>query len=122
MTVAGHRHERIAEEIRHEVSAMLAGELKDPRLAGLATVTEVRVSPDLKQARIYVSVMGSAAEQASTLQGLTAAAGYVRRELTERLQMRRGPEVHFVLDRSEEYGQHIEELLRQTRKTDPAQG
>src|SRR3989449_7745241 len=83
MTVAGHRHERVAEEIRHEVSAMLAGELKDPRLAGLVTVTEVRVSPDLKQARIYVSVMGTQAEQTSTLQGLAAAAGYVRHERSE---------------------------------------
>lgn len=118
MTTAGHRHERVAEEILHEVSAMLAGELKDPRLAGLVTVTEVRISPDLKQARIYVSVMGTQAEQASTLQGLTAAAGYVRHELTERLQMRRAPEVHFVLDHSEEYGQRIEELLRQTKKAD----
>ena len=118
MTVAGHRHERVAEEIRHEVSAMLAGELKDPRLAGLVTVTEVRVSPDLKKARIYVSVMGTQAEQTSTLQGLAAAAGYVRHELTERLQMRRAPEVHFVLDHTEEYGQRIEELLRQTKKTD----
>jgi ribosome-binding factor A len=118
MTVAGHRHERVAEEIRHEVSAMLAGELKDPRLAGLVTVTEVRVSPDLKQARIYVSVMGTQAEQTSTLQGLAAAAGYVRHELTERLQVRRAPEVHFVLDHTEEYGQRIEELLRQTKKTD----
>jgi len=118
MTVAGHRHERVAEEIRHEVSAMLAGELKDPRLAGLVTVTEVRVSPDLKQARIYVSVMGTQAEQTSALQGLAAAAGYVRHELTERLQMRRAPEVHFVLDHTEEYGQRIEELLRQTKKTD----
>ncbi len=118
MTVAGHRHERVAEEIRHEVGAMLAGELKDPRLAGLVTVTEVRVSPDLKQARIYVSVMGTQAEQTSTLQGLAAAAGYVRHELTERLQVRRAPEVHFVLDHTEEYGQRIEELLRQTKKTD----
>src|SRR5437899_6478473 len=92
MTVAGHRHERVAEEIRHEVSAMLAGELKDPRLAGLVTVTEVRVSPDLKQARIYVSVMGTQAEQTSTLRGLAAAAGYVRHELTERLQVRRSEE------------------------------
>ncbi len=116
MTVPGHRHERIAEEIRHEVSTMLAGELKDPRLASFVTVTDVRVSPDLKQARIYVSVMGTADEQATTLDGLTAAAGYVRHELTERLQMRRGPEVHFVLDHSEEYGQRIEELLRQTKR------
>jgi len=117
MSVPGHRHERIAEEIRHEISVMLAAELKDPRLAGLVTVTEVRVTPDLKQARIFVSVMGTDAEQALTLAGLTAAASYVRHELTERLQLRRGPEVHFVLDHSEEYAQRIEELLRQTKKS-----
>lgn len=115
MTVPEHRHERVAEEIRHEVGAMLAGELKDPRLAGLVTVTEVRVTPDMKHARIFVSVLGSEAEQASTLEGLTAAAGFVRHELTERLQLRRGPEIHFILDRSAEYGDRINELLRRAR-------
>ena len=117
MTVAGHRHERIAGEIRQEISVMLAGELKDPRLAGLATVTEVRVTPDLKQARVYVSVMGTEAEQASTLKGLSAAAGFIRHELSERLRMRRAPEVHFVLDRSEEYGDRIDELIRRTQSS-----
>ena len=117
MTVAGHRHERIAGEIQQEISVMIVGELKDPRLAGLATVTEVRVTPDLKQAKVYVSVMGSEAEQASTLDGLRAAAGFIRHELCERLQMRRAPEVNFVLDRSEEYGEHIDELIRRTRQT-----
>jgi len=68
---------------------MLAGELKDPRLAGLATVTEVRVTPDLKQAKVYVSVMGTDAEQASTIKALTAASGYVRHELSE---VRREPD------------------------------
>ena len=120
MTVAGHRHERVAEEIMHEVSAMLSGELKDPRLDVAMTVTEVRVSPDLRQARIYVSVAGSEDEQASAMKGLTAAGGYVRHELIERLQMRRAPEIHFVLDHSEEYSQRIEELLRQTKKSDSA--
>ena len=115
MTVAGHRHERVAGEIRQEISAMLAGELKDPRLAGFATVTEVRMSPDLKQAKIYVSVMGTGAEQSSTIKALTAAAGFIRHELSERLQIRRAPELMFVLDRSEEYGQHIDELLRRTK-------
>lgn len=115
MTVAGHRHERIAGEIRQEISVMLAGELKDPRLAGLATVTEVRVTPDLKQARVYVSVVGTEAEQASTLKGLSAAAGFVRHELSERLRLRRAPEVHFVLDRSGEYGERIDELIRRTQ-------
>lgn len=117
MTVAGHRHERIAEEIHHEVSIMLAGELKDPRIAGLVTITEVRVSPDLKQARIYVSVLGSEAEQKSTMKGLEAAVGFVRHELLERLRMRRAPEVLFVLDHSEKYGQRIEDLLRRARQS-----
>ncbi len=120
MTVAGHRHERVAEEIMHEVSAMLAGELKDPRLECAMTVTEVRISPDLRQARIYVAVIGTEAEQASAMKGLTAASGYVRHALIERLRMRRTPEIHFVLDHSEEYGQRIEELLRQTKKSDSA--
>jgi ribosome-binding factor A len=117
MTVAGHRHERIAGEMQQEIGAMLAGELKDPRLEAVSTVTEVRVSPDLKQAKVYVSVTGDAAEQAAALEGLTAAAGFIRHELSERLQMRRTPELHFVLDRSEEYGQHIDELLRQTKNS-----
>jgi ribosome-binding factor A len=116
MKVAGHRHERIAEEMQHEISVMLAGELKDPRLAGMATVTEVRVTPDLKQVKVFVSVMGTEAEQASTLEGLTAASGFIRHELCERLQMRRAPELNFVLDRSEEYGKHIDDLIRRTKQ------
>jgi len=120
MTIPGHRHKRVAEEIRHEVTAMLAGELKDPRIAGIVTVTEVRVTPDLRQARIFVSMMGSEAEQASTLKGLTAAAGFVRHEIAERLHLRRGPEIHFLLDRSAEYGERIEDLLRQVKKTEGA--
>lgn len=116
MTVAGHRHERVAEEILHEVAAMLAGELKDPRLAGMLTVTEVRVTPDLKQARVYVSVMGAEEEHRSALEGLTAAAGFIRHELSERLMMRRTPDILFVIDRSAEYGERIEQLLRQAKK------
>lgn len=119
MIAPGHRHERVAEEIRHEVSILLSGELKDPRIAGLVTVTEVRVSPDLRQARVFVTVMGTDAEQASTLKGLQAASGFVRRELTERLGLRRSLEVHWILDKSEEYGERIEDLLRQVKKDEP---
>jgi len=119
MTVVGHRHERIAEEIHHEVSAMLAGELKDPRLEVLVSITEVRVPPDLKQARIYVSIPGSSAEQAAAMKGLRAASGFIRHELVERIQLRRAPELIFVLDRSEQNGDRIEELLRQVKKQEP---
>ena len=115
MTIAGHRHERVAGEIRQEISAMLAGELKDPRLIAFATVTEVRMTADLKQAKVYVSVMGSDAEQKSTIKGLTAAAGFIRHELSERLQIRRAPELMFVLDKSEEYAARINELLRRAK-------
>lgn len=94
---------------------MLTGELKDPRLSALATVTEVRMTPDLKQARVYVSVLGTESEQRDALKGLHSAAGFIRHELSERLQIRRAPELFFVLDRSEEYGHRIDELLRRTK-------
>jgi ribosome-binding factor A len=76
MTVAGHRHQRVAGEIQQEITAMLEGELKDPRLSNFATVTEVRMTPDLKQAKVYVSVIGPEAEQKSTLKALTATLPY----------------------------------------------
>lgn len=115
MTIAGHRSERIAEEIRNEVGLMLAGELKDPRLANAMNVTEVRVTPDLKNVRVYVEILGSEADRQAVLDGLAAASGFVRHELTERLHLRRAPEVIFVPDRSEQYGQQIEDLIKQTK-------
>jgi ribosome-binding factor A len=115
VTVAGHRPERIAEEIRNEVSLMLAGELKDPRLANAINVSEVRVTPDLRRVRVYVEVLGSQADRQATLDGLAAASGFIRHELAERLHLRRAPEVFFASDRSKEYGQRIEDLLKQTK-------
>jgi ribosome-binding factor A len=115
MTVAGHRPERIAEEMRNEISLMLAGELRDPRLAIPLTVSVVRLSPDMRRARVYVRMEGEPGEKAAALKGLAAAAGFVRHELVERLQLRRAPEIAFVLDESEEYGQRIEELIRQSK-------
>jgi ribosome-binding factor A len=108
--------ERIAEEIRNEVSLMLAGELKDPRLAGTVMITEVRVTPDLRTVRVYVNLADEdETERASTLAGLQAAKGYVRHELVERLQLRRAPEVLFILDQSEEIGDRIDQLLRNAK-------
>jgi ribosome-binding factor A len=116
MTLVGHRHERIAEEIHHEIDIMLAGELKDPRLETSMTVTEVRVTPDLKKARIYVAIEGTPKEQADALKGLEAAAGYIRRDIAERLRMRRYPELKFIHDHSIKEAERIEELLRQVAK------
>ena len=111
MTTQGHRVERVAEEIRNEVSLMLAGELKDPRLTANVTVTEVRLGAGMRTIRIFVSVDGTAEERKKTLEGLEAARGFVRHELVDRLHMRRAPDVIFMLDQAEEIERRINELL-----------
>jgi ribosome-binding factor A len=108
----GYRSERLAEEIRHEVTLMLAGELKDPRLALPLTVTEVRLTPDMRTVRVFVEIEGSDEERLAGMNGLKAAARFVRHELIERLNLRRAPEVIFMADESEEYGQRIDALLQ----------
>lgn len=113
---AGHRGERLAEEIRHEVTLMLAGELKDPRLVLPLTVTEVRLTPDMRTVRVFVRLEGTEQERSTGLNGLRAAAKFVRHELAERLNLRRAPEVIFLVDESEEYGQHIDTLLRKVNE------
>lgn len=116
MNATNHRHERVGEEIAHEINAMLAGELKDPRLEGMVVVSEVRVQPDLKHARVFISVRGTNQEQADAIKALEHAAGFIRRELGERLQLRRLPELHFTLDLSQEHVERIEQLLKEVKK------
>jgi ribosome-binding factor A len=109
-----HRHERVGEEIAHEINAMLAGELKDPRLEGNVCVSEVRVQPDMKHARVFVSVRTeNSKEQSDAIKALEHASGYIRHELIERLQLRRLPDLHFTLDLSQEHVERIEQLLKQ---------
>ena len=115
-----HRHERVGEEIAHEINAMLAGELKDPRLEGNVCVSEVRVQPDMKHARVFVSVRSeNAKEQSDAIKALEHASGYIRHELIERLQLRRLPDLHFTLDLSQEHMERIEQLLRQMKTSKP---
>jgi ribosome-binding factor A len=115
-----HRHERVGEEIAHEINAMLAGELKDPRLEGSVVVSEVRVQPDMKHARVYVNARGTSKEQSDAIKALDHASGYIRSELIERLQLRRLPDLHFVLDLSQEHIERIETLLKEVKKDKPA--
>src|ERR1700732_3579984 len=119
MSPANHRHLRVGEEIAHEINAMLVGELKDPRLEGMVVANEVRVQQDMKHARVFVSVDGTDEEQAGAIKALEHAAGYIRRELIERLQLRRIPELHFTLDLSQEKVQRIEQLLKEVKKPNP---
>jgi ribosome-binding factor A len=108
----GHRLERLGEQIREEVSQIVAYELEDERI-GLATVTDARVAPDMASVRVYVSVAGGTEEQAGSLAALNHAAGYVRRLLAPRLRIKRAPTVSFALDESLQRGNRIEQLLKE---------
>jgi ribosome-binding factor A len=121
MSTVRHRHERVAEEIRHEIEAMLAGELKDPRLAGPIRVAEVAVSPDLKHARIFLAAFGTDEERRGARQGLAAATGFIRHELAQRLDLRRAPELHFVVDASGLETARMEELLQNPSAAQPGE-
>ncbi len=112
---AQHHRERLNDAIRDEISAILEGELADPRI-GLATVSEVQLSPDGRSAHVLVAVdeNDDAAEQ--TLKGLSAATGYIRHEIAERLRLRHAPDLIFRLDRSQQYGSRIDELLKRINR------
>jgi ribosome-binding factor A len=105
------RSERVAEGIREEVARFLSTEAKDPRIQGLVTVTAVDVTPDLRTARVFVSVMGTEAEKQSTFEGLDSLAGYLRGSLGRILRLRFAPELSFRLDPSVEHAARIETLL-----------
>jgi ribosome-binding factor A len=106
-----HRPERVAEAIRQTVAAFLTGNVRDPRV-GFVTVTGVEVSADLGHARVRVSVMGSEAEKAKSLEGLASAARFLRAQIAKELPLRVTPELRFELDRGLEHAQQIDRVLR----------
>ena len=108
---------RIGEEIKREVSEILSMELKDPGLGKMTSVTEVDVSRDLGYAKIYVSIYGSAEEQERVFKILEKAKGFIRSEIGKRVRLRHTPEIEFRLDRSIEYGAHIEQVLKKLETT-----
>ena len=115
------RTERVNEVIRDELSDLLLREVRDPRLGGLISITRVEVTPDLFNARIFVSIMQPPAEQVDALRALNAAASFFHRELKSRIQIRRVPFLVFKLDTSIEEGAqvlaHINEVMREDAKT-----
>jgi ribosome-binding factor A len=111
----GRRIDRIEEQLRIELSEIIEREIQDPRI-GLTTVTAVKVSPDLRHARIFVTVLGDDTQRKKALEGLRSAASFVRRSLSKRLHhMRRIPELSFDYDEAVEKGMRIEELLDQIK-------
>ncbi len=104
------RPQRLALQIQHEVSMMIFRDMKDRRI-GFVTVTGVQMSPDLRHARIFVSLMGSEEEKKEGLAILNHAAGWIRHELGQRIRMKFLPDIVFQTDTSQDYGEHIDKLI-----------
>ncbi len=108
------RTTRVNELLRAEISELLLREVKDPRVSrGMVTITEVRVSPDLRHAVVYVSHLGTDAERREALEGLKNSAHFLHRELVHRLSLRNVPELVFKFDPSIERGARLAELINQ---------
>ena len=105
------RQQQVGEFIREEVSEIMQREMKDPRL-GMASITRVEMSPDLRYARIFVSVLGSPQEQEETLAALVHAAGFIRHLLKPRMHIRHIPELVFKADHSMEHAAEMARTLR----------
>ena len=114
------RTERINELLREEIAELLRRDVKDPRIGGIVSILEVQVSPDLRRAKVYVSVLGSDEEKASTFVALAAAAHFMQRELGKRLTIRRTPELEFVADDTVQEGSRIMSLLDEALEHDTA--
>jgi ribosome-binding factor A len=113
------RPERVAETIKREMAEIITHKLRDPRLGGMISVTDVEVTRDLSMARIYVSVLGTDVERTKAIEALTHSVGFVRHELAPRLGLREMPEIRFLPDTSIQQGARVEELLRRLQSGEP---
>ena len=120
MASTNRRPDRVAEAIREEIALFLADGVKDPRVSGLVTVTGVDVTRDLRNAKVFVSVMGSDDERAATMEGLAGLAPQLRGRIGRALQLRLAPMISFKLDESIARAARIEELLAQIHQSDAA--
>jgi ribosome-binding factor A len=115
------RMRRVNEAVREVVSAHIASDLKDPRV-GFVTVTAVDTSPDLRRARVYVSVLGDDSERERALEGLASARGYLQAKIGEELQLKRTPTLTFEHDASIEHGARMSRLIDEVSRARPSGG
>ncbi|HEY3381680.1 MAG TPA: 30S ribosome-binding factor RbfA [Vicinamibacterales bacterium] len=115
----GHRPDRIADQIRAEVSTILAREVHDPGI-GFITITRVQVTPDLQLARVFYTSLGSEADRRTTVKALQRAGSFLRRQIGQRLRLRRVPVLEFVFDKSIETQDRVERLLQEIHEADAA--
>ena len=108
------RQGRIDEEYRKELSQIISYELKEPSVTGMISVTRVKVTPDLKYAKIYVSILNSK-NLKKTMEGLKESTGFIRTQVAKTINLRITPELIFELDDSLEYGEKIEKILKELK-------
>jgi ribosome-binding factor A len=116
-----YRTNRLAEELKNEISAIISQEVRDPRM-GFVTVTDVKVSSDLRYARIFISVFGNKEEQRQTIDALADASGFIRRQIGARIKLRYTPELTFAYDESVEQGDRMMQLIEDIKKESPEEG
>ena len=110
------KNTRINAEVMKELSLIISGEIKDPRISSMTSVVSVEVAPDLKTCKAYISVLGDEEAQKSTLEGLKSAASCIRKELARRVNLRNTPEIKFIIDQSIEYGVRMSKLIDEVNK------
>ena len=110
------KNTRINGEVQRELSNIIRGEIKDPRINPLTSVVAVEVAPDLKTCKAYISVLGDEESQAKTLAGLKSAEGFIRSKLAKTVNLRNTPEIRFVLDQSIEYGVKMSKIIDEVTK------
>ena len=98
-------------EVQRELSNIIRGGIKDPRVAPMTSVVAVEVAPDLKTCKAYISVLGDEEAQKDTLEGLKSAEGYIRKQLASSINLRNTPEIKFYIDQSIEYGVNMSKLI-----------
>ena len=109
------RLNRIDEELKKELSQIISYELKNPEATGMISVTRVKITPDLKYAKVYVSILNSKNDE-KTIEGLKKSAGFMRSQIAKRINLRITPELVFEKDDSMEYGMKIEAILKDLNK------
>ncbi|HLS07821.1 30S ribosome-binding factor RbfA [Lentibacillus sp.] len=109
------RANRVAEQMKKELGELIGQKIKDPRV-GFVTVTDVEVTGDLQQAKVFITVLGDEEEKHDTLIGLAKAKGFIRSEIGKRIRLRKTPEITFEFDEAYEHGNRIEEILRDLNK------
>lgn len=105
------KNTRINGEVLRELSNIIRGEIKDPRINPMTSVVAVEVAPDLKSCKAYISVLGDEESQKNTIKGLRSAEGFIRTKLAKSINLRNTPEITFVLDQSIEYGVNMSHLI-----------